>query len=229
MSANSASPAIAGRVRLRRVVWAAAAACVAGIAAAAVAHLLLAAPSSRATTLPELHGQISWPANARPAPLFALPDVLGGTTSLAALRGHVTLIAFLDSRCTERCPFFGQALSDAEDALPAGARPTVVVISIAPADDDATSVRAAMRRWHAPGSWHWLTGTPRQLEAVWRAYGLERGTSPPAVPAEAALYLVDARGDERAGYVPPILPTFLALDIERLEGEHSTGTPGSLG
>ncbi len=107
MSANSARPALGGRLRLRRVVWAAAAAGAAGAAAALVAHLLLAAPSSPAIALPELHGQISWPADARPAPLFALPDVLGGTTSLAALRGHVTLVAFLDSRCRARCPFLG--------------------------------------------------------------------------------------------------------------------------
>jgi cytochrome oxidase Cu insertion factor (SCO1/SenC/PrrC family) len=214
---NSAHLSLGERVRLRRVVWAATAALVAGIGAAVVAHLLLAAQSSQATALPELHGQMSWPAGARPAPLFALPDVLGGTTSLAGLRGHVTLVAFLDSRCTNACPFLGQALSDAEEALPVGARPAVVVVSIAPADDDATSVRAAMRRWQAPGGWHWLTGTSRQLDPVWRAYGLERGRSAGAVPDESALYLVDADGDERAGYVPPILPTFLALDIQRLE------------
>ena len=227
MSANSVRPAFEGHLRLRRVVWATAAACAAGIAAAVVAHLLLATPASPATALPELHGQISWPVGARTAPLFALPDVLGGTTSLGALRGHVTLVAFLDSRCTAACPFFGEAISDAEDALPAGARPAVVVISIAPADDAATNVRAAMRRWHAPAGWHWLTGTSRQLDAVWRAYGIERGTSAPDGPARPALYLIDARGYERAGYIPPILPTFLALDIERLEAERTTGTAGS--
>ena len=86
-----------------------------------------------------------------------------------------------------------------------------------------------MRRWHAPGGWHWLTGTSRQLDAVWRAYGIERGTRAPGGPARAALYLIDARGYERAGYLPPILPTFLALDIERLEGERTTGAAGSPG
>jgi protein SCO1 len=228
LSANPARPPLAGRLQPRRVAWIAAAACVAGSAAAVVAHGLLAAPASPATALPELHGQASWPADARPAPLFALPDVLGGTTSLAALRGHVTLVAFLDSRCSATCPFFGQALSDAEDALPAGARPAVVVISIAPAADDATSVRAALRRWHAPAGWYWLTGTSRQLDPVWRAYGIEREASPGA-PAKAALYLLDARGDERAGYLPPILPTFLALDIQQLEGERAGGPGGSAG
>ena len=54
MSANSARPALGGHLRLRRVVWAAAAAARRD-AAAVAANLLLAAPSSRATALPELH------------------------------------------------------------------------------------------------------------------------------------------------------------------------------
>ena len=227
MSANSVRPAFGGHLRLRRVVWATAAACAAGIAAAVVAHLLLATPAAPATALPELHGQISWPAGARPAPLFALPDVLGGTTSLAALRGHVTLVAFLDSRCTAACPFFGQAISDAEDALPAGPGRRSSSSASPPPTTPQRACGRRMRRWHAPAGWHWLTGTSRQLDAVWRAYGIERGTSAPDGPARAALYLIDARGYERAGYIPPILPTFLALDIERLEAERTTGTAGS--
>ena len=35
----------------------------------------------------------------------------------------------------------------------------------------------------------------------------------------AAVYLVDARGYERAGYLAPLLPNFLALDIRRVEAD----------
>jgi len=176
-------------------------------------------------SLPEFHGQASWAAGVRPAPLFSLPDVLGGATSLASLRGRVTLIAFLDSRCASGCPFLGQAISDAESTLPAAARPAVIVVSIDPAADSAAHVRNALRRWHAPRGWSWLSGSSEELTTIWRAYGVELGSRGAGAP-EPALYLVDQRGDERAGYLPPVLPNFLALDIRELEAQTAPAPGG---
>jgi protein SCO1/2 len=152
-----------------------------------------------------------------------LPDVFGATTSFAALLGHGALLAFMDSRCAPRCPFLGQAISDAEELVPAGSRPAVVVVSIDPAADSVTSVRSALRRWRAAPGWHWLSGTLAQLTPVWRAYGISAAH---ATGRDSALYLIDARGDERAGYLPPILPNFLALDIRRIETDSSRQTGG---
>jgi len=199
-----------------RLAWAAASAAIIGVSAGAGAHFLFGpqSPPRAASALPELHGQASWASGVRPAPLFVLRDVFGATTSFSSLLGHGALLAFMDSRCAPRCPFLGQAISDAEEMLPAASRPAVVVVSIDPAADSATSVRSALRRWRVPPGWHWLSGTVAQLTRVWRAYGV------PAARAQGqatALYLIDARGDERAGYLPPILPNFLALDIHRIE------------
>jgi hypothetical protein len=36
-----------------------------------------------------------------------------------------------------------------------------------------------------------------------------------------ALYLIDRRGDERAGYLFPFLPNFVALDLRTLARERS--------
>jgi hypothetical protein len=35
----------------------------------------------------------------------------------------------------------------------------------------------------------------------------------------AAVYLVDPRGYERAGYLAPLLPNFVALDIRRVQAD----------
>jgi hypothetical protein len=35
----------------------------------------------------------------------------------------------------------------------------------------------------------------------------------------AAVYLVDRRGDERAGYLAPLLPNFVALDIRHVAAD----------
>jgi protein SCO1/2 len=195
-------------------------AAVVGVAAGLVAHLLSAETARPATLpLPEFHGQASWPAGKRLAPPFVLRDVLGGTRSLASTRGRVTLITFLDSRCHALCPIVGRSIGDLQREFPRKVRPTVLVVSVDPAGDRPASVRLAARHWRLEPGWHWLTGTDRQLAAVWRSYGIVVQPRTMDIVHGAALYLVDSRGDERVGYLPPLLPNFVALDIRRVEAE----------
>jgi cytochrome oxidase Cu insertion factor (SCO1/SenC/PrrC family) len=133
------------------------------------------------------------------------------------MRGHVTLITFLDSRCRSLCPLVGRALGDVQRALPATARPEVLVVSVDPAGDNAASVRSAVRRWRIGPGWRWLSGTRQQLAAVWRSYGIVVRPTTNDIVHGAAVYLVDSRGYERAGYLAPLLPNFLALDVRRVE------------
>jgi cytochrome oxidase Cu insertion factor (SCO1/SenC/PrrC family) len=203
-----------------------AAAAFVGVLAGAVAHLLYAprAAGPAALPLPELHGQATWAAGARPAPEFTLRNVLGGSVSFASMRGHVTLIAFLDSRCKSLCPIVGRALGDVQRALPTGARPEVLVVSVDPVGDDAASVRSAARRWRMGSRWRWLTGTRPELAAVWRSYGIVVRKTTNDIVHGSAVYLVDSRGYERAGYLAPLLPNFLALDIKRVESKSQSAS-----
>jgi cytochrome oxidase Cu insertion factor (SCO1/SenC/PrrC family) len=205
----------------RRIALAVALAAVAGVAAGVAAHVLSASPAARpaALPLPELHGQATWAAGQRPAPQFTLRNVLGGSVSLASTRGHVTLIAFLDSRCRSLCPIVGRALGDIQRALPPGARPDLLVVSVDPTGDGASSVRSAARRWRMGAGWRWLTGTRPQLAAVWRAYGIVVRPRSNDIVHGSAVYLVDPGGYERAGYLAPLLPNFLALDVKRVEAK----------
>jgi cytochrome oxidase Cu insertion factor (SCO1/SenC/PrrC family) len=189
-----------------------------GAVAGGAAHLL--APSKARTAalpLPDLHGQAAWAAGQRRAPPFTLHDVMGGTGSLASFRGHVALIAFLDSRCRSLCPIIGRAIGDVQRSLPSASRPVVLVVSVDPAGDQPASVRSAARRWRLAPGWHWLSGTRQQLTAVWRAYGIVVRPMTNDIVHGAAVYLVDPRGYERAGYLAPLLPNFLTLDIRRVE------------
>ena len=212
----------------RRVALVICLAAVAGVAAGVVAHVLTAPSAARpaALPLPELHGQATWAAGTRRAPQFTLRDVLGGRVSLASTRGHATLLAFLDSRCRSLCPLVGRALGDVQRALPAGARPEVLVVSVDPAGDGAASVRSAARRWRMGPGWRWLTGTRSQLAAVWRAYGIAVRPRSNDIVHGSPVYLIDSRGYERAGYLAPLLPNFLALDIRRVEAR-TPAAPGS--
>ena len=129
------------------------------------------------------------------------------------------MITFLDSQCRSLCPLVGRAIGDVQRALPAGARPAVLVVSVDPKGDTPASVRSAARRWHLEPGWRWVTGTRRQLEAVWQAYGIEVRPTTNDIVHGAAVYLVDRRGDERAGYLAPLLPNFIALDVRRVEAQ----------
>ncbi len=202
----------------RRVALVVGLAAVAGVAAGVVAHVLTAPSAARrvALPLPELHGQATWAAGQRRAPQFTLRNVLGGSVSLASTRGHPTLIAFLDSRCRSLCPLVGRALGDVRRALPPGARPDVLVVSVDPVGDDLASVRSAARRWRMGEGWRWLTGTRPQLAAVWRSYGIVVRPRANDIVHGSAVYLVDPSGYERAGYLAPLLPNFLALDVRRV-------------
>ena len=208
------------RPRLGRFAAALCVAAVVGAVAGLVAHLLFS-DSARPTALalPEFHGQASWPEGKRLAPPFVLRDVLGGDRSLASARGRVTLITFLDSRCHSLCPLVGRSIGVVQRAFPRRMRPTVLVVSVDPAGDLPASVRLAARRWRFEPGWHWLTGTHRQLAAVWHAYGIVVRPRTNDIVHGAALYLVDPRGFERVGYLPPLLPNFLALDIRKVEAE----------
>jgi protein SCO1/2 len=205
-----------------RLAIALAIAIVLGVVAGVVGHLVLR-PSAAATAppLPDLHGQATWVAGERPAPAFTLRDVLGGTRSLASTRGHVTLVVFLDSRCRTLCPIVGRDLGDVQRSVSSAERPVVLVVSVDPAGDTATSVRSAVRRWRIEPGWHWLTGTHRQLAAVWRSYGIEVKQTTHDIVHGSAVYLLDPKGDERSGYLAPLLPNFIALDIRRVAGESS--------
>jgi cytochrome oxidase Cu insertion factor (SCO1/SenC/PrrC family) len=180
---------------------------------------LLHSPASSSVTAPALHGEATWAPGARPAPAIAsLRDQSGRAFSLAALRGHTVVIAFMDSRCTAACPLEGRALAAAEQALPAGQRPVLVAVSVNPLDTQA-SARAAARKWGLAGlgTWHWLMGSRRALARVWAAYRIAV-----QIPAHGdivhteALYLLDRHGDERSGYLYPFMPQFVRGDLALL-------------
>ncbi len=117
-----------------------------------------------------------------------------------------------------------RALAVAERSLPRAQRPIVVVVSVNPRDTPASS-RRAVRQWGlAPlAPWYWLRGTPARLAAVWRAYRIEVSPTRGDITHTEALYLLDRRGDERAGFLYPYLPAQLTRDLRALAAH---GAPG---
>jgi protein SCO1/2 len=172
-------------------------------------------PSSSAAT-PELRAQIVWPAGTKAAPTFTLHDQDGKAIALARERGRPVLLTFLDSRCKLACPIEGRALADAQRQV-AGTGAVLVVVSVDPWADTAASARAfaAHSGWR-DNNWHWLLASKATLAPVWRAYRIAVKRTPGDVLHSTALYVIDPRGDLRAGYLFPFSPHVVAHDVREL-------------
>jgi cytochrome oxidase Cu insertion factor (SCO1/SenC/PrrC family) len=175
-----------------------------------VAHLARApAPSLH---LPAFHGQAGWPPGARRTPNFVLRDQNGRLISPGSQRGRTLVVAFLSSTGHNGSAREARALADAEGLLARQQRPVLDIVGSDPVRDTPSAVAAAARAWGLAdsGEYHWLDGAPTRLAAVRRAFGVTRATG------TGAIYLIDRDGFERAGYLFPFLPNFVALDLHTL-------------
>ena len=168
-----------------------------------------------------LRGDATWAAGTRPAPAIALADAGGRRFSLASERGRVVLLTFLDSRCRALCPLESRMLAKVARSLPVAARPDVVVISVDPAGDSAASILHAERDLAGVRRVIWLVGSHARLARVWHAYGVEVKSVPGDIEHTSVVYVIDRRGDERAGMLFPFSPPALSHDLRRLAAERA--------
>jgi cytochrome oxidase Cu insertion factor (SCO1/SenC/PrrC family) len=187
-----------------------------GVLAGAVIALTRKHPAA-SPALPLLHGQSVWGPGRRPAPAFALRDSRGASVALARQRGRPVLLAFLDTLTRGVPAREGRLVAGVEQALAGGALPAVDIVSLDPAADSASRVAAAASRFGlVNGSYKWLTAPRAALAALLRRFGIGAGGRP---GASEAIYLIDARGFERAGYLFPFQPYAVARDVRTLESE----------
>jgi protein SCO1 len=193
------------------VVAAAAIGIVIGVSAALLRHGS-PSPTARASTL---QAQVTWAAGAKPSPGLAFRDQTGVTVSLRSLRGHVVLLTFLDSKCKRACPVEGRALRDVLRRVK-GTGAVAVIVSVDPWADTPASARTFASHAGWSGDWHWLLGSRADLAPVWRAYDIGVKRTPGDILHNVVLYVVDPRGDLRAGYLFPFPAGAVAESVRRL-------------
>jgi|SRR5690242_17968107 protein SCO1 len=166
---------------------------------------------------PALKGDAVWRPGARSAPGFSLRDQNGQQVSLSGLRGQVVLLAFMDSHCKLLCTLEGPTIQRIMGRLgAAGHSVRLVVVSVNPWQDTAASSRTTAARWGWTGGWRWLFGSPSQLRPVWNAYAIEVKQAFGDVNHSSAIYLIDRRGYERAGFNYPFPAKAVARDLRNL-------------
>jgi protein SCO1/2 len=180
-----------------------------------LAALLRHGSESPAAQASFLKAQVTWAAGAKPSPPVALRDQSGQTVSLRSLHGHVVLLTFLDSKCKSACPIEGRALRNVLQRVRAtGAVP--VVVSVDPWADTPASARAFAAHAEWAGNWHWLLGSRAKLAPVWRAYDVGVKRTPGDILHTVVLYVIDPRGDLRAGYLFPFPARAVAETVQQL-------------
>jgi protein SCO1 len=201
---------------------------IAGVAAAALVGIaigiafhrqLIGSAAADTLALPALHGQATWPAGKRAAPAFGLRDQHGRPVTLASLRGRTVALTFLDSLCKEACPIEGRMLGAAVRQARGTARPQLVAVSVDPAGDTPGTVAHAIRKWRLPADTIWLLGSHARLKPVWDAYRITVDPVSGDIVHSTAVYLIDRDGFERAGFLMPFVPAFVADDFRMLGSE----------
>ena len=168
------------------------------------------APAPRALS-EEFRGPVM-PANFR-APDFSLHDQDGRRAALSDYRGRVVILSFMHAGCQETCPIMTQQIRGALDDL--GARVPVIAVSVSPDEDTPALARRFVAKQHMTGRMRFLVGTHRQLEAVWKGYGIQPDTH--ALHHSAYVFLVDRRGIARVGFpAAHLTPEGLEHDLRRL-------------
>jgi len=141
-----------------------------------------------------------FPLAGTPAPDFNLTDQFGQTVTLSSLRGHEIVLAFIDSQCKTLCPLTATIMYNAKMKLGASAANQVSLIAIN-ANPAVTSV-AAVQAWSIEHGmlhqWLFLTGSAKQLQAIYHQYGVydQVNTDGQAVH-DPITFIIDPSGHER--------------------------------
>jgi|GEM_PF-1151366 len=161
---------------------------------------------------------------------FTLTDQTGATVSLGAYRGKVVVLQFMDPHCVDVCPIASREVVDAYRDLSSKRADVVFVTVNVNKYNTAVSDMAAFTNHeglNAVPTWHFSTGTPAALEAIWHDYGVEVTASSPTadVKHSSQVYFIDPGGHVRFLATSP--PRHLATSPLRPPTSNPTAPPTS--
>lgn len=158
----------------------------------------------------------------RAAPELSLDASGGGKLSLASYRGKVVLMGFGFTSCPEVCPTTLATLAQARKKLgEQGEQLQVVYVTVDPERDTAERMRAYLGGFDP--SFVGGTGTPEQLAAVRKNYGVMAERKPLGdsytVAHSSSVYLIDRKGLLRGMMPYGRLPADYVHDVRALLSE----------
>ena len=106
------------------------------------------------------------------APDFQLASYRGHVVHMAAQRGKVVVLTFLDTDCHDQCPVIAAILGRGMPALSPALRAhsEAMAVSVNPRVDNKKTIRTFLAQRHATGSLDFLVGSIPTLRHVWTEY-----------------------------------------------------------
>jgi protein SCO1 len=145
---------------------------------------------------------------------FRLRDQDGRMTTLADVRGDVTIVTFLYTTCEDTCPLTAQQVRAALDRL--GRDVPVLAFAVDPPRDTPERAERFVAEQRMVGRMRFLTGPREELRRQWRAYGIRPQGD--GFEHTAHVVLLDREGRQRIGFpVDKLTPEALAHDVQLLE------------
>jgi cytochrome oxidase Cu insertion factor (SCO1/SenC/PrrC family) len=142
-----------------------------------------------------------------PAPDIQLQEPTGAPWTLKAQSGKVVVLTFFSTGCNDICRVLGLELKDAAALL--GPKSADVEFALVNTDPNSTAVSPVppaltVAGLQADPSIHFLTGSLRQLNAIWIDYGVTVtvGRTPNQETHNNILYFVDPQGRLRSSALP---------------------------
>jgi protein SCO1 len=169
--------------------------------------MLLAACSAPA---PRLHGTVL--PDQRAAHQFTLTDQDGNSRSLRSMRGSAVALYFGFTHCKDTCPQTLALLGSAKRAsLQPPDRIRIVMITVDPARDTGEAMRSFFRRAGVRATG--LTGTPAELQTVYKAYGIAVIPQHADIAHTDAIFLISPDGTLVELLDPRTAPAVVAQDL----------------
>ena len=140
---------------------------------------------------------------------FSLVDERGADITDAALRGHVTIVSFLFTRCDMICPVATAKMRALQEkTFDVGDRVKLASFSVDPGYDTPARLAEYAQRYKAdPARWRFITGTPDTVRPVIEgafmtsmAREQDRPGGIPNIAHGGYFMLVDPRGHIRGHY-----------------------------
>jgi protein SCO1/2 len=156
-----------------------------------------------------------------PAPPFTLTSASGERLALADLRGKVLAVTFIYASCTDTCPLLTTKMVAVQRRLGADFGPRIgfVAITVDP-EVDAPEVLRGYAKAHGANidGWAFLTGTPAEIRAVLRRYGVFARKNPRGDVDHLFLTsLIDRKGMLRVQYLGYRFdPAEMQADLQKL-------------
>jgi protein SCO1 len=160
------------------------------------------------TSKPSFRGAVITPPWA--APEINLTDHTGGPFKMSDQHGKVVLLYFGYVNCPDECPLTMAHLKLALESLGDRAQDVqVIMVSTDPVRDTPQALKDFME--HFNPSFLGLTGTPGELQKVWKDYGVtvEAGGE----THSTFLYVIDPAGNVRETFLPDAEPKDIAGDV----------------